>query len=390
MKILIVHTYYRQKGGEDFVVEQEKNLLSTTEEVEVLTFTNQGGLKGALQFFLSIWNIGVKNTLTARIKEFQPDVIHLHNWHFAAGPIIIRTAYALNVPIVHTIHNYRLLCPSAILMHNNQIYNDSLTAGFPWKAIKLKLYRNSAIQTFWLAFVIWVHKKAGTWNMVSKYIVLTDFAKDIFLKSSFGINVDKFVVKPNFVSRPMLSPRQKESCFLFIGRLTEEKGIGVLLNAFSGTDLVLHIIGEGPMEDEVKQAAQQNVNIKYLGYHDKEFIYREIQQATALVFPSIWYEGMPMTILEAFALGTPVIASRLGAMESMIIPGYNGMCFEPQNKLELLEQVNYFKNLENYQKQEFEINVLKDFDSKYTTSMNKITLLNIYAGSFKKISAHTL
>lgn len=185
MKILLIHTRYQLHGGEDAVVQQEMELLKQSHEVEILYFQNQSGWRGALQFLSAIWNVKIASEVKAKIREFQPDVVHTHNWHFATGPLLFRVINRLRIPIVHSVHNYRLLCPSAILLNNGAVFTNSLKQSFPWSAIVNKVYRNSLILTFWLAFVVWFHKKIGTWKKINSYVCLTPFAVDLFEQDNF-------------------------------------------------------------------------------------------------------------------------------------------------------------------------------------------------------------
>ena len=378
MKILLIHTYYKQKGGEDTVFLQESTLLNQTEEVEVLNFQNHPSLPGAFQFLLSVWNVFVIKKIKRKIDEFQPNVIHIHNWHFAIGPIVIRVAKKAGIPVVLTLHNYRLLCPSATLLSKGKLFTNSIHASFPWKAVRNRVYRNSVFLTFWVAFVIWLHKKAGTWKMVNKYIVLTDFAKDLFVQSSFGIPESKFIVKPNFVSTPEIKTEQREEHFLFIGRLSEDKGVKILLDVFAQCKYSLHIAGDGPLKQMVERASSEYKNIKYIGKLDKTGVENEMRKCTALLFPSIWYEGMPMTIIEAFSLEVPVIASKLGAMGVMIEDGYNGLHFDTGDAISLNEKISYWTGLSEIEKNNYRRNAISSFEAHYTNKKNKELLLQIY------------
>ncbi|MFT3748874.1 MAG: glycosyltransferase family 4 protein [Agriterribacter sp.] len=379
MKILLVHTHYQMRGGEDAVFEQEKKLLGTDNDVETVIYQNQAGVKGLLQFLFSVWNIGAARKLISHINKFQPSVIHIHNWHFASGPIIVKTAKKHKIPVVLTLHNYRLLCPSASLMNGEKIFLDSLHQQFPWLAVKKGLYRKSVMQTFWLAFVVWIHKKSGTWKNADRFIVLTPFAKALFLESSLGLRKNQIVVKPNFVSAPpALNNKQVRCGFLFAGRLTEEKGVLVLLEAFAKTSMNLKIAGEGPLLAVVKETMQTNPNIQYIGKLDSASLISAMASSEALIFPSVWYEGMPMTILEAFATGTPVIASNLGAMKSMIEDNHNGLHFEPGNAEDLLQKVTLWKTFSPEQKQNIGQNALHSYMQQYTPATNKALLMDIY------------
>lgn len=378
MKILFVHTSYRFKGGEDGVFATEQAMLAVNHDVLPLTFANQMGLKGAWQFLLSIYNLGASRRLEEAIDRFKPDIVHLHNFHFALGPLAIRTCKKKKIPTVVTLHNYRLLCPSAILQHQGEIFTTSLSEAFPWTAIRRKVYRNSLFQTFWLALTTWVHKKVGTWDYADRYILLTDFAKELFLKSNLRLAPDKFVVKPNFVEDNMTISQSRGDHFLFVGRLVEEKGIRVLLDAFKGTDMQLKIAGGGSMEDEVKIACAHNPNIEYLGELNKAAVLDAMAMCTALIFPSTWYEGMPMTILEAFSLGTPVIASNIGAMQTIIANGVNGLHFAVGDSNDLQDVAGKWVTKDKTERNKFERTAYETFLDKYSKAKNEAQLVEIY------------
>jgi glycosyltransferase involved in cell wall biosynthesis len=378
VKILTLHSYYRQRGGEDAIFEQEAELMAGTEEVRILAFRNRSGIRGIAQFALSIWNIRAARKIKKAIQEFHPDAIHLHNWHFGIGPLAIRVAKTAGIPIVLTINNYRLLCPSATFLVDGRLFTDSLTAGFPWKAIAKGAYRHSMILSFWLAFIVWFHKKTGTWKMVDRFIVNTDFARSLFDASSFGIPAERFVVKSNFVTPPNGSAGERRDHILFVGRLSEEKGIAILLDAFRHTNYQLHIAGDGPLKELVRQASLENPNIRFLGPLDRPGVQLAMQECKALVFPSIWYEGMPMTIIESFAAGTPVIASNIGAMGSMIRHGYNGLHFEKGDSAGLQEQLDAWYNMERGEIKNYHSNTLDTYKAHYTAEKNKEQLIHIY------------
>lgn len=380
MKILLVHTNYRFRGGEDIVFDQEYSLLMKDNEIKTLVFHNKTGILGLIQFILSIWNAFVSIKIKHEIKNFKPDIIHLHNWHYACGPLLIRTIKKEKVPLIITLHNYRLICPSALLLHHGAIYKSSLYSSFPWKAVKDKVYRNSFVQTFWLASIIWFHKIIGTWDKPDKYIVLTDFAKELFIRSSINIQCSKFAIKSNFVNhnKPNLNYTERNTEFLFIGRLSEEKGIKILIEAFKKSGFILNIGGDGPLKDYVSTACKQFSNIRYLGILNSDQVHFHQGRCSALIFPSIWYEGMPMTIIEAFSLGTPVIANNLGAMASMIQDEYNGLLFEMNNTDSLLAKLNEWNDKNQDEKKQFYINAYNTYLKNYSPEINKKQLMSIY------------
>lgn len=378
MKVLILHSKYQLQGGEDTVVDQELELLRNHHTVEILYFQNQAGWKGAFQFLGSVWNIFSAKKVKQKIQEFQPDVVHVHNWHFATGPIIFRTIKRLGIPIVHTVHNYRLLCPSAILLHEGKLFTDSLNKSFPWKAVRNKVYRSSAILTFWSAFIVWFHKKIGTWEKINSYSCLTPFAVNLFQESNFGVEKKKFIVKPNFTNPILGTNIEKDKHFLFVGRLSEEKGITVLLNAFKDSPYFLKIAGDGPLKETVIDTIKKNSNISYLGSLKSDEIYIELQKTQALVFPSIWYEGMPMTLLEAFSCKTPIIASKIGAMTSMITNGENGFHFEVGNVQDLKQTLKHFFDLSEETKKELATNSHKNYQQQYAPNLQLEYFNSIY------------
>ena len=381
MKILLIHTSYRLKGGEDSVVVAEKKLLEdNNHEVFLLSFKNSSNSFQALaSFLISIFNpFSYLKTIKA-IKKIRPDVIHIHNWHFGASPAVFIAAYKKKIPIVHTLHNYRLLCPSGTLFHNKNIFLDSLHQGFAWSAIKNRVYRDSFFQTLWLAVILWFHKKIGTWNKVDKYILLTPFSQNLFMNSSLKISPDKFIAKPNFVEKnSTVSDLDRTDTFLFIGRLSEEKGILCLLNAFEKSHFKLKIGGEGPLTNTVKEACKKHPNILYLGILDKKQVQEQMKECTALIFPSIWNEPFGLVLIEAFLLKMPIIASNLGAIPFILKDGYNGLLFEAGNFVDLQNKLTEWGNKSIEEKILFSKNAYQSYLENYTPDKNLDQLLSIY------------
>ena len=346
--------------------------------MQTLIFQNKSSWRGGVQLLFSIWNTPSLAIIKSAIGQFHPDIIHLHNWHYAIGPLVIRAAHKRKIPIVLTIQNYRLLCPSATLLYKNSLFLDSIEVSFPWKAIRNKVYRNSYIQTFWLAFVIWFHKKSGTWKMADRYILQTELARSIFESSSLGLHKFQFSVKPNFIKDPGILTDTRGDYFLYVGRLSEEKGIDILLDAFHDKPFDLFIGGDGPLKHMVLEFCKKTPHIHYMGLLDKKAVLDRMRHCTALIFPSIWYEGMPLTLIEAFATGTPVIASNLGAMASMIQNGYNGLHFAAGSCLALSGILEYWIQLDKTEKICFSKNARVSYETLYTPEKNREQLLTIY------------
>lgn len=378
MRILIIHTFYQEPGGEDTVFRQENELLRGDHEIELLTFQNKKGWKGALQTLFSFWNIAAAYRVRKCIKNFKPQVVHIHNTHYASGPIILRTIHKLGIPLVMTLHNFRILCPSAILYHNQQLFLSSLKENFPWTAVKNKVMDRSAIKTFVLALNYWFHRRIGTWNMVDRYIALSGFAKKLFVDSTLHVPAQKFMIKPNFTFPIQSTVDAYEDYFIYIGRLTEEKGILNLLKVFSKTDSKIIIIGDGTLKQEVIDAANHHANIKYLGFRSRDEILPLVEKAEALLVPSVWFEGMPMTILEAFSVGTPVIGSDIGALSELIVPNKTGLLFNPQSVDNMLTTIQQWKNYSIQEKYNIRQTTKAFYFSNFTPEENKKQLLEIY------------
>ena len=377
MKILVIHSAYKIKGGEDTVVEEEIKLLqSLGHSVKLLLFNND---KHAVLKFLQLpFNIASYIKTKQKIKKFKPEVVHIHNLHFAASASVIYAIKKSKIPFVTTLHNYRFLCPSAILYFDHKPFFNSLDENFPWTAIRKGVYRNSMLLTFWMSLSAQIHKWLGTLQSCSRFIVLSEDAKNIFLDSDAGIHEEKIIVKPNFCTQPCITNSFRQCYFLYVGRLTEEKGLKTLLHVFSRKNYKLKIAGNGPLKDEVTYYSNQFSNIEYLGNLNKEEVLKHMQTCTALVFPSVWLEGMPLTIIEAFSCGTPVISSYMGAMRYMICDNYNGLFFESGSQDDLSLKVNKWCSFTEDKKESYRKNARSTYVKYYTPAVNAKQLINIY------------
>lgn len=378
MKIFIIHAHYQHRGGEDVVVDHEIELLRQKHDVKVYFTNNHKGFKGALQTFLSPFNFIESAKIQSEILDFNPDIVHIHNTHYSIGPLIIRTINRMKIPIVMTLHNYRLLCPTAILAHNNHIYLKSLEEDFPWSAVKDKVHNNSFIKTFWLAWTYWIHKKWGTFNKVNLFFVFSEFAKNNFLKSNIRIPENKFIIKPNSVSTHHINASTKDSHFFYLGRLSEEKGIIPLIKGLINTDIPLKIAGDGPQKNEVLNLIKDQKNITYLGNLSPNKVYEELAKSTALVLPSVCFEGMPLSVLEAFSQGVVAITSDLGVFKNIIHEGVNGYRFDPNNIQDIQSTLRTWMHLQDDEKNIMQKNAFNEYIEKYTDEINLEILTDTY------------
>jgi glycosyltransferase involved in cell wall biosynthesis len=379
MKVLFIHTYYKLPGGEDTVLHNEIDLLkSLGHTVELLAFNNKD--KSLWKLLLLMFNPFSYFKTKAKLKEFVPDLVHIHNLHFAASASVIYAVRNAKIPMVMTIHNYRLLCPSGSLFHNGHLFLDSLETGFPWSAVRKGVYQNSKMITFWLALCTYIHTKIRTYDLIDKFIFLNPHSKQLFLVSAFGLDESKCMIKPNYLMDGEFSTTPKQNTyFLFVGRLTEEKGIVTLLKAFENTSLWLKIAGIGPLQYLVEEFAQRNSNIEYLGQQSRVEVQRLLNDAEALIFPSIWYETFGMTIVEAFARAVPVITSYLGNMKVIVANQVNGLLFEPGNAVDLRKKVLDFTATPPKIKKRFRQNARASYENNYTSNINSAKLIDIYS-----------
>ncbi|MBD1434099.1 glycosyltransferase family 4 protein [Sphingobacterium sp. DN00404] len=373
MRILVIHNFYQHAGGEDIVFRQEVEELEKEHVVKTLTFQNKKGWRGVLQFLAYPWNIYAIRKVKESIKSFAPDIVHIHNLYYATGPAIIKIIKKQHIPVVMTLHNFRLLCPSATLFFDGKLYVDSISKNFPWKGIRLGILDHSRIKTFWATLTHFIHWKIGTWQSIDRFITLTDFSKDLFLSSGKKFIPKQFIVKPNFVDLST-SGLHTGNYYLFIGRLSAEKGIIPLIATIKESDKILKIVGDGPLKKDVSDIIKTCNNIELLGQKNKQETIQILANSKALIVPSVCYEGaVPLTIIEGMATHTPVLASNLGAIPDMIIPDETGWLFDPYQMESLLSAIQKFENSDK--KDDIVRNAYTLYKEKFTKApvMNQLT-----------------
>lgn len=325
MRVLLIHNFYQQAGGEDAVFAQEiARLRGQGMVVETLTFTNQA-FEGSLPDKLGAAARALYNRRSARrvrdaVDRFRPDLVHIHNLFYTASPAVIWAAKQRGVPVVMTLHNFRLVCVNGLLMREGKVPCETcLTQPFPMSGIRHACFRGSVLQSAQLSLTLALANFAGTWRSVDRFVVMTEFVREKFLASSLHLHPDQVVVKPNAVPDPgEANPDARQDFFLYVGRLSNEKGIDVLLDAVQRRPFPLKIIGTGPLEDRVRQVAATQAGVAYLGWQDSGAVTQAMKMCRALLVPSICYEAaLPLVVLEAFATGTPVVCSDQGNLRQV-------------------------------------------------------------------------
>lgn len=342
MRVLVCHNFYQQPGGEDQVFAAEVELLRAhghdvrTLELHNDAVASMGKLKLAAT---TIWNRKSAALVRDAVQAHGSEVVHFHNTFPLFSPSVYFAARRQGAAIVQTLHNYRLLCAAATLYRQGAPCERCLGRSVI-PAVKHRCYRDSRGASAVTAAMLTIHRGMGSYARgVDAYIALTHFARRKFIEG--GFKEDQLFVKPNFVA-PDPGPGPGDGRFaLFVGRLTEEKGVAPLLAAWQevGDAIPLRICGDGPMADVVGEAVRTTAGVQWLGRRPLAEVIDLMGRATMLIFPSLWYEGLPRTIVESFARGTPVIASRLGSLIELIEDGRTGEHFEPGNPLDLAAKV---------------------------------------------------
>ena len=323
MKVLQIHNEYRQAGGEDGVLAAEAKLLRDAghEVVQWIEANPESAVSTGLSLAGAPWNPRRAREAKRKVEEISPDIVHVHNTWFSLSPAVISAAASAGASVVMTLHNYRLGCINAQLIRDGKPCELCIGAG-PWSGVRYRCYRDSMAVSAVAAATVALNRRLGTWSRsVSRFFALTDFAKGRMVEA--GLPAEKVMVKRNFVPDPgpRATPPSASNTVLFVGRLSPEKGVATALRAWAQhppSGLEFEIVGDGPVKEELE--AMGVAGVRFLGLRDHAEVKDRMRSARALVFPSEWYEGMPMTLVEAFSSGLPVLASDLGSMSEMIAP----------------------------------------------------------------------
>ena len=342
LKVLGVHNHYRQEGGEDRVFADEMALLRDHGHA-VITFTRHNdetvGGNPVATAGRAVWNRDTYRSLRRLIAAEVPDLVHVHNTWPVISPAAHHAARDAGIPVVQTLHNYRLMCPAATFLRNGNICEDCLGRSLAWPGVIHGCYRSSRAATAVIAATHAFHRGRGTFTRtVDRYIALTRFARSKFVAG--GLPAERIVVRPNFVFDDPGVGTGLGGYALFAGRLSPEKGIATLLTAWHqiGDRVPLRVAGDGPLAADVAAAVRSLPGVTWLGPLPHADVIEQMRHALFVVLPSEVYEAFPLTIVEAFAVGTPVIATDLGAMGEVIEHGKNGLHFDRGDATGLAER----------------------------------------------------
>lgn len=382
--ILIVHNYYQIPGGEDTVVANEKKMLEEHGHKVILYSRNNAELKEMFKLqklclpITTIFNPRTYKEIKRIIKAEKIDIVHVHNTLNLVSPAVYYAARAMKAPVVQTVHNFRLLCPGATFYRDGHICEDCVERGL-WCAVKHKCYRGSRVQTLACVLSTWFHRMTGIYGKIN-YICLTEFNTSKLLELK-QIKPERVFVKPNFVERKdgFIPETDRENQFVFAGRLDKLKGIDILFEAWKRMGDIapkLVVCGTGPMEEWCKSFVQQNrVNIEMRGFVSNDETLEIIANSKAIVLPTQWYEGFPMSIVEAFSVGTPVVCSDLGNARSIVEEGITGYKFDCKSVESIIKAIEKMR-----EKPLDREKIKKLYEMKYSENANYKTLNAIYVG----------
>ena len=337
MRVLIAHNRYRSShpSGENAVVDDEARLLAEHGcDVELLQTSSDEiaawpAYKKALLPARTVWSREGHRLVADAIERFRPDVVHVHNTFPLLSPAALRAARASGAAVVATIHNFRPLCAAATFVREGKVCTSCLDRGL-LAAVARGCYRDSRLATVPLAASITVHRVAGTWrDSVDRYVFPSSFARSLYVRA--GWSADRLVVKPNTVDDPGFTRTGAGRGFVALSRFSHEKGLDTLLDAWrsAAIDEPLTLIGAGALEDELRVRARGLDNVAFAGRLSPREAMARLAGARALVVPSRWFEVFPRTIVEAYSLGVPVVASRIGSLAEVVEDRATGLLVEP-------------------------------------------------------------
>ncbi|GGL95341.1 glycosyl transferase family 1 [Deinococcus aerolatus] len=385
MRVLVVHNFYQQAGGEDTVFRAETSLLRRHGH-DVRTFTVSNDVIGQTLRLKAaahtLWNAQVARKIKAMVHEYGSEIVHFHNTFPLLSPAVYSGAHAGGAAVVQTLHNFRLLCANGLFFRDGHVCEDCL-GKLPLSAVRHSCYRDSLSASAVVAAMQTVHRAAGTYHTgVDRYIALTEFAREKFIAG--GLPAERIAIKPNFLEDSPGAGAGDGGYVLFVGRLSAEKGIETLLRAWTelGTTIPLCILGDGPLAPQVAEAAHSLPGVSWLGQLDRADVLKLMQGAAFLILPSEWYEGFPMTLIEAWGVGLPVLGSRLGALGALIEPGHTGLLFQPGDANSLVDRARWLWD-HPHERQKMRNQVYQAFQASYTPEQNHEQLIAVYTAALE-------
>jgi glycosyltransferase involved in cell wall biosynthesis len=384
MRVLMVHNYYQIRGGEDESTEQDFRLLKNHgHDVYLYSRNNQEIAnyewpKRLLLFIEPSWSIHSYKEISKLIDNFHPDVVHVQNFFPLISPSVFYACSRKNIPVLYNLRNYRLLCPTGQFFRDNKVCEDCKIHSL-WHGIWHGCYQASRLKTTSIVLMLKIHRAIRTWERkIDYFIALSEFSRQKFINS--GIKGSRILLRPNFLERDPGLSDESRSFALFVGRLSPEKGLGCLIKAWKDINHIpLIIIGDGPLRPWLESYIKDNNldNIKIIGFQNVDNVYDYMKRALFVVVPSLLYETFGRTVIEAYANGTPVIASNIGAIRELVVDGETGLLFSPGSSEDLIAKVNYSMSNTDFLRS-WGYQSRKIFEEKYSAKIGYKNLEKIF------------
>jgi glycosyltransferase involved in cell wall biosynthesis len=294
----------------------------------------------------SIYSRETVRRVSELVAREAPAVAHLHNIYHQISPSLIGALARLGVPVVQTLHDYKLVCPGYLLMTQGEIC-ERCKGGRYFNAVKYRCLLDSTAASVVGFLEAALHARLGTYGKIALFLCPSQFLLEKV--AEFGVPREKLVHFPYFLPLESYLPSYERSdYFIYLGRLSREKGVATLLEALrrrGGSRLTCRILGEGPLEGMLKaQAAAWGLtNVAFSGYLQGEELQTTIRNAAFTVVPSEWYENLPFAVLESFALGTPVVGARIGGIPEMVIQERTGLTYTSGDAAELADALDWME-----------------------------------------------
>ncbi|NBD32738.1 MAG: glycosyltransferase [Cyanobacteria bacterium] len=381
MKVLLIHNQYQQLGGEDTIFTTEANLLESYGHPVYRYLLNNHKLQKMNSLAITkatLWNSQVYQELRTLIRQNKPQVAHFHNTFPLISPAAYYAAQAEGIPVIQTLHNFRLLCANGLFFRDGRICEDCLHYHNPLPGMLHACYRNNRIATTAATLMVKFHSLLNTWSKAIDYfIIYSKFAQEKFIKS--GLPEEKIAFKTNFLyPAPEIGTGDGDYA-LFVGRLAPEKGTNTLLQAWKKLQgkIPLKIVGDGPLANQIATEAANLNGVEWLKRQPLEEIYQLMGKAKCVIIPSEWYETFGRVGIEALAKGTPLIVTKIGALAELVQHKYNGLHFRLADPEDLATQVQWLLD-HPLELNEMRHNARCEFEAKYTATANYQRLMEIY------------
>lgn len=384
MKILQIHNHCIERGGSDSVFDAERELLESHGHTVVRYTAHNREIEGRGLIrtgIESLWNRRCYAELSSLIRAESPSIAHFHNTYPIISPAGYAAAKKCGLPVVQTMHDFRLLCANTWLFRNSRPCEDCIGRSIAWPAVVHRCYKQSYLASTLSAATMGIarRQRAGA-RHVDRFIALSYFARERYVRDGFA--PERVVIKPNFVVAEAAPGGGMGGYGLFVGRLTAEKGVQTLIRGWQlvGNDAPLKIVGDGPLRPMVEAAAARQSNVQFLGLKAPPEVRRLMDEAAFIVFPSEWYEGCPMVLIEAFSRGTPVIAAAIGAAAEMVDDGRTGLHFTPGDPVDLAAKVKAAVCQPDCL-QQMRHDARNEYEQRYSAEENYRQLMQIYAAA---------